>query len=196
MRLRNTGAFTLIELLIVIGIISILALLAIPNMLEAQVRAKVSRAKADMRTIATAFESYAVDHNKYVPNYDSGVYPGYAPGNEYLTYAAVTTPIAYITTAPKDPFGADLTRPNNQSYYEYYADEAVMLDASYSAAARDKWLQTGTKWISTSIGPDRQIALVARRLDQVANFIYDPTNGTVSHGDLGRSNVVASLPNH
>ncbi len=57
--------FTLIELLIVVAIIAILAAIAVPNFLEAQVRAKVSRAKSDMRTIATALESYASEYNAY-----------------------------------------------------------------------------------------------------------------------------------
>ena len=50
-------AFTLIELLIVVAIIAILAAIAVPNFLEAQVRAKVSRARADMQTITTALET-------------------------------------------------------------------------------------------------------------------------------------------
>ena len=57
--------FTLIELLIVVAIIAILAAIAVPNFLEAQVRAKISRGKADMRSIATALETYKMDHNKY-----------------------------------------------------------------------------------------------------------------------------------
>ncbi len=46
-------AFTLIELLIVVAIIAILAAIAVPNFLEAQMRAKISRAQADMRTLHT-----------------------------------------------------------------------------------------------------------------------------------------------
>ena len=56
-------AFTLIELLIVVAIISILAGLALVNFLEAQTRAKLSRALADMASEATALESYRVDTN-------------------------------------------------------------------------------------------------------------------------------------
>ena len=62
---NKAKGFTLIELLIVVAIIAILAAIAVPNFLEAQVRAKVSRVKADMRSLATAIEAYVVDNNVY-----------------------------------------------------------------------------------------------------------------------------------
>jgi type II secretion system protein G len=58
--------FTLIELLIVVAIIGILAAIAIPNFLQAQTRAKVARAVADLRTWATAHELYRMDNNEYL----------------------------------------------------------------------------------------------------------------------------------
>src|ERR1043165_5171757 len=97
-------AFTLIELLIVVAIIAILAAIAVPNFLEAQVRSKVSRVKADMRTENTALESYQVDNNAYPPcnTFGTALYNGVAGGKslEFLS-----TPIAYISNAlVKDVF--------------------------------------------------------------------------------------------
>ena len=65
---RSRSGFTLIELLIVVAIIAILAAIAIPNFIEAQVRAKVSRGLADMRSISVGLESYRVDGNHYPPS--------------------------------------------------------------------------------------------------------------------------------
>src|SRR5262249_7381020 len=113
--LSRIKAFTLIELLIVVAIIAILAAIAVPNFLEAQTRAKVTRVRADMRSIATAVESYYVDNNKY-PFYNNpldGDYPNYdrsAPGSlaegrfERRLPITLTTPIAYLTSLLIDPF--------------------------------------------------------------------------------------------
>jgi type II secretion system protein G len=57
--------FTLIELLIVVAIIGIIAAIAIPNLLNAIDRGKQKRTMADMRSIGTGIESYAVDNNVY-----------------------------------------------------------------------------------------------------------------------------------
>ena len=63
---RRSGAgFTLIELLIVIAIIGILAAIAIPNLLNALQRGRQKRTMADIRTLATAIESYNVDNSTY-----------------------------------------------------------------------------------------------------------------------------------
>ena len=55
----------LVELLIVCAIVAVLSAIAVPNFLEAQVRSKISRAKSDMRSLATGIESYYVDNNSY-----------------------------------------------------------------------------------------------------------------------------------
>lgn len=56
--LRKIKGFTLIELLIVIAIILILIAIALPNFLEAQIRARVTKANGEMRSLATALFDY------------------------------------------------------------------------------------------------------------------------------------------
>jgi len=62
---RTEAGFTLIELLIVIAIIGILAAIAIPNLLNALQRGRQKRTMADIRTLATAIESYNIDQSVY-----------------------------------------------------------------------------------------------------------------------------------
>jgi len=98
-------AFTLIELLIVVAIIAILAAIAVPNFLEAQTRAKVSRAHSGMRTLATAFEAYTLDWNRAPLDYLEweNLY-GVPQWQRYYCYRQLTTPVAYITSWLNDPF--------------------------------------------------------------------------------------------
>lgn len=106
-------AFTLIELLIVVAIIAILAAIAVPNFLEAQVRSKVSRGKNDMRSIANALESYRVDCNQYPMDIifynfpPNASWPGSGGGEARHTVTKLnllTTPVAYMTSIPRNVF--------------------------------------------------------------------------------------------
>lgn len=53
--------------LLLVAFLGIVAAIAIPNMVTARERAKQKRTMADIRTLATALEAYATDHNQY-PN--------------------------------------------------------------------------------------------------------------------------------
>ena len=85
--MRKQKGFTLIELLIVVAIIGIIAAIAIPNLLNAIDRGKQKRSMADIRSLGTATESYAVDNNFY------------PKVNSYAAVQPFLQPI-YIKTAP------------------------------------------------------------------------------------------------
>jgi type II secretion system protein G len=210
----SRGGFTLIELLIVVAIIAILAAIAVPNFLEAQTRSKVSRAKADMRTIATAIESYRVDHNAYpVSAVDRPFAPAYSAANFRATvYAVITTPVAYLTTFPTDAFkgtkvsgSAALDPLAVQRFYDYRrvrfgttaGSESTLFESATGVGIGLG--QTFDSWLLYSPGPDREqninrktaldgTVAVAGFGDPLARWpYYDPTNGTVSIGDVIRA---------
>lgn len=225
---RHRHAFTLIELLIVVAIIAILAAIAVPNFLEAQTRAKVSRAKSDLRTMATGLEAYHVDNNSYPYITDGAAgewtMPAGFPPNR-TGPGGLTTPIAYITSALYDPFVTQ--QPNEGTgimplgkqllHYERlgfgydingtrYNDNGsgkksvrVPVDANGGLQGTAPDVNTTdpalvpTAYVLYSIGPDLthriyqndNTTIIIRTRFSVLNR-YDPTNGTVSKGNIVR----------
>ncbi|AXA35129.1 MAG: prepilin-type N-terminal cleavage/methylation domain-containing protein [Candidatus Hydrogenedentota bacterium] len=209
---RRNSAFTLIELLIVVAIIAILAAIAVPNFLEAQTRSKVARCAADMRSLRTALESYAVDNNRY-PETDLGTMTISQSGCGMLR---LTTPLAYITSIPKSPFQEfNMGNPgspklaNRMNIYLYVraqrldsTDPNVGLtpDSSPADGLDDNYQQDRIRYIAQNAS---LIINAAERMkgawelksvgpNNVDDFNvfganarrYDPTNGTISMGDV------------
>ncbi len=112
-------AFTLIELLIVVAIIGILAAVAVPNYLNARVRAQISRAYGDLRGLGEAIDAYTIDHGVPPPQTHNALGDS---ENGYIR-PDITTPVAYLSSHQLiDPFVKK--RENEQEsaafYYTYH----------------------------------------------------------------------------
>ena len=194
-RWRFCFAFTLIELLIVVAIIAILAAIAVPNFLDAQVRAKASRARSDLRTAATALELYRVDRSAYPTMLSPGFTGGVAPlaGADLKWWYipnALSTPVAYVSSSDlRCPFGGDRGRAANfpDDIWRRYSYENVrelegktaaypVLAGKYGPAA-DASRRMGP-WRVLCIGPD---------MAWNPMVTYDATNGTTSAGNIMRT---------
>lgn len=210
-------AFTLIELLIVVAIIAILAAIAVPNFLEAQVRSKVARVRADLRTLTTGLESYRVDHNAYpdiprgAPSLDPPAFPTKgSPEYAIRALPRLSTPVAYLTVGIlPDPFSRDPGRPSVLGYANLSASEInpeLLAIGITSPTAEGFARYRGLGYLLISVGPDGVDYLINSGADPEqgagrayiylaepnsagvgSNFVYDPTNGTISVGDVSRT---------
>ncbi len=198
----KSKGFTLIELLIVVAIIAILAAIAVPNFLEAQTRARVTKVKSEMRTVALWLEAYRLDNNAYInPRYPAPLVGRNTFGAWFLfreTYSGgvdgigvqLTTPIAYFTSSSIffDPFwSAYLIDPAKakaskgfggiaQASFWYASDPVKRLN--FGIAQPPLWFNDIVYWMQ-SAGPNLLIFS-----DEQPWAVYNPTNGVVSLGDI------------
>jgi prepilin-type N-terminal cleavage/methylation domain-containing protein/prepilin-type processing-associated H-X9-DG protein len=90
---QRPAAFTLVELLVVIGVIAVLIAILLPALAKARAAAMVTKCQSNLRQQALAFIQYANDHKGYLP-------PSYRGGG---LYEAIAYPILlekkYLPTA-------------------------------------------------------------------------------------------------
>jgi prepilin-type N-terminal cleavage/methylation domain-containing protein len=190
--------FTLIELLIVIAIILILIAIALPNFLEAQIRAKVARVQGDIRSISQGQEAYYLDRKVYTN--DCG---GSNPGCLQLT-----TPIKFMATIPYDPFGVHRYGGGWNYHYDQvrafypmgtgtwgsipYLKARKIYPNTQEPAVRDAYIiySAGPTW--DFMEPGGPTGTFPQPQEQCSWTKYSPTNGTSSYGGIIR--VGGSLP--
>ena len=200
---RKLGwGFTLIELLIVVAIIGILAAIAVPNYMSAQVKARLAQAKMDLRALAQAVENYHLDRRTYPQ-------PPLEPHSFFVSTIApmLTTPIAYLSSpSTKDPFGPVeeapmemleapptpgrdmMPPPLPRNSYIYVPYRSFSQWQGIPGLNRDAYLLA-------SVAPDRVDSslvylpfpdLQNLPIGEIRNTIYAPSNGLTSWGDIGR----------
>ncbi len=127
-RREGTQGFTLIEMMIVIVVIAILIGVLLPNFRGTQDEAMTQRARSEMRTLATAIESYYIHNNNTLPT--------------TLTTLITATP-RIINVVPNDPFRSgsnaySFARDTNGVYYvvwSYGIDRTVGITGISTAGA-------------------------------------------------------------
>jgi type II secretory pathway pseudopilin PulG len=203
-------SFTLIELLIVIAIIIVVTAIAVPNLISANIKAKVKGIKSEMGSIAIALEDYRVDD-------DEGNYPiepgrtgsGYDPdviaklniafddhsdaiGLGKLIFPPEASDPVYLYRIPGDPFNDsgeeewNGTSGAHNNHYCYFTADAS--GQSSSSEAR--------YWALVSYGPDKDQDIDsytkawnaadpnAPNHDTYKDLVYNPDNGITSSGDI------------
>lgn len=194
----NKNAFTLIELLIVVAIIGVLAAIAVPNFLNAQARAKIAKAKGDMKSLGTACEAYRIDWNRY----PEPVRPvRWNTADHTGTLTELTTPMAYIANVDiEDPFVI-------KKFWVSYADKHVHPVYIY-VNYKGFWGKASSGGLPGIYGttmeaiPDGAV-MVSRGPDGLTGgcewwplekyfrnkdhgeWIYDASNGLISKGSIG-----------
>ncbi len=183
----SEDGFTLIELLIVVAIIGILAAIAVPNFLNAQVRAKIARVYADLRSIRTSLNMYQVDNGRYIMDpTEMGQLGIYQRGAR--VWGQLTTPVNYISpNAFLDPFiPQENPGPTNAAWEAvmdgvyHYRNIRWMREVDNQGAASNA--HPSADIVARSPGPDRWYIHSPQRL---MNWMaYDATNGLNSIGDI------------
>lgn len=119
MKRSRQSAFTLIEIMVVVVILSILGALIIPNVISKPEEARVAKAKSDIRAIGTALEFYRLDNSTY-PSTDQGLAALVTQPSGYPE-AKNWNPEGYLPKLPVDPWGEPYNYVNQGNKFDVYS---------------------------------------------------------------------------
>ncbi len=118
---RLQSGFTLIEVMVVVVILSILAAIVVPRIMDRPDQARIVKAKQDIRSLEAALNLYRLDNFNY---------PTTEQGLEALVSPPTAPPEApnwkeggYLDRLPKDPWGNDYQylSPGEHGAFDVYS---------------------------------------------------------------------------
>ncbi|MFH1741992.1 MAG: prepilin-type N-terminal cleavage/methylation domain-containing protein [bacterium] len=175
-------AFTLIELLIVVAIIGILAAIAVPNFMNARIRAKIAHSKSELRTYMDIQQTYLMD---------VGDLPGHYDGKEeHCPYVN----LGYVSGPLTDPFMEgrdDLEHFYNHEgmYHSTHLRDPLGINQA-NPVLFEEWKRKGSGYVIFGEGPS---------LTPTWDF-YEASNGLRSYGRImapsirGKSEPGSNMP--
>ncbi|MGC9326376.1 MAG: type II secretion system protein GspG [Candidatus Hinthialibacter sp.] len=158
--------------------------------MNAQIRAKVSRVKSDIRALAQAHEMYYLDNNTYPPESEDNIFTGMRSKSEAGLFF-LTSPVPYMSSLPHDPFqdATAIRFAGSEAAYETGVATRNKLNIAYNIFSRGPDMaENGLYSAQPFFGIQR---------NNVMGNTYSPTNGLVSNGDIywygGNPDVVKML---
>lgn len=140
MRTRAASGFTLIEVMVVVVVLSILAAIVVPRVMDRPDEARIVKAKQDIRALESALNLYRLD------NY---IYPTTEQGLEALVAPPNSPPEprnwkqgGYVDRLPTDPWGNpyQYLSPGQHGQFDLYSMGADgQLDGDGVSADISNW---------------------------------------------------------
>jgi prepilin-type N-terminal cleavage/methylation domain-containing protein/prepilin-type processing-associated H-X9-DG protein len=156
-RPRRRGAFTLVELLVVIGIIALLIAILLPALSKAREQSKKTACLSNLRSLGQAMYLYANAHRDRLPNDNPpGKWKDYNGANRIMVVFArdyVHTPGVFLCPSDSspppgdivtaDPFLPDSARVSYEFYFLFWPPELGPLLTALKGQAPLAWDQDG-----------------------------------------------------
>jgi len=141
---RHNGGFSLIELIIALGIASIIALLAIPNLINYVQRSRLTEATTVLSELTLRLEKSYLDHRVYSTTANSTACNIRTPSNPQVKYFSYTCEIkdndgqSYIITAKNN---SDVGLGDSERFiYTIDQDGVKTTKAPFDGASFDCWV--------------------------------------------------------
>ncbi len=188
-------AFTLIELLIVVAILSILAVVAVPNFQHATRRTNHARCLSNLRTLGTALQMYRVDYNTFPPadgvagdepsRNDTDVGNGPAANGSWDAVPWILRELGYVND--RDVFYCPVLRSRHKHRYQnfrYAYNSSAVDTGGHAGGANNIFYDSGKVWIArclwvppeASFNPGADVKFPHGEEHKKENVLYTDTN--------------------